>query len=320
MTTQAHIGIDLGGTHLRAALVSMTGEVLYRHSRTSSRQLSITTLIDTLQELVGLLVAQAADAELQLGGVGVGVPALLDHRGVIVTAPNIPGLNGADLGTRLAEVVGLPVSVCNDADAAALGEARFGAGADLTSFLMLTLGTGVGGALILSGNLWRGCDGVAGEVGHVTVEPFGRKCGCGSHGCLEQYASATGIVLTARELLAQEASSLLNQIDAHGLTSAAVAEAAIQGDNVACAAYAEAGRKLGQMLGGVAVNLLNLEGVVVGGGVAPSLDLMRPSLERELYRRAFDVAAHRFKIRLAQLGDDAGLVGAAHYAGGDDDG
>jgi len=316
MSQRVNIGVDLGGTHLRAALVTTTGAVTQRQTVRSSYGLTVDDLVATLREMVSRLADAAGRDSLQLDAVGVGVPALLDPRGVIVKAPNLPGLNGAEIGSILAEVTGYPVRLCNDADAAAVGEAHFGAGADLSSFLMVTLGTGVGGALMFCGELWTGSDGMAGEVGHVVVEPFGRPCGCGSHGCLEQYASATGIIITARELLAEKPESLLNGLPDRELTSARIAEAAIQGDGVACAAYAEAGRRLGQMLAGAAVNLLNLEGVVIGGGVAPSVDLMRPALERELYRRAFDFQARRFKIRCAKLGDDAGLIGAAMHAGG----
>jgi len=320
MPQTVNIGVDLGGTHLRAALVSNAGAVTHRQRITSSRSLTRGQLVATLQQLVAELSRAAAEDLLQLGALGVGLPAVMDSHGSIVKAPNLPGLDGADLAPELTDLTGMPVRLCNDADAAALGESRFGAGADLTSFLMVTLGTGVGGALVLSDRLWRGCDGMAGEVGHVMVEPQGRACGCGSHGCLEQYASATGIVNTARELLQEGIPSCLSQLDTQQLTSALLAEAALKGDEVACAAYAEAGRKLGQMLAGVAVNLLNLEGTVIGGGVSASLDLMRPVLERELFRRGFDFQAQRFKIRGARLGDDAGIIGAAIYAGGEDDG
>jgi len=232
-----------------------------------------------------------------------------------VCAPNLPYLDGSDPGARLGERLGLPVVVCNDADAAAWGEYRCGAGRGLRSFLTVTLGTGVGGALVLEGSLWRGADGMAGEVGHVNVEPQGRPCGCGSRGCLEQYASASGIVLHAREGLARGEKSSLAALAPEALTSAAIAAAARTGDRLAVACLDEAGRRLGQVLAGVAVNLLNLEGVVIGGAASASFDLLLPALRAELFCRAFRAQARSFKLLCAQLGDTAGVIGAGLLAG-----
>ncbi len=303
------IGFDLGGTHLRAALISGAAQVVARRAARTARFTTPYELCAALDELATQLLEEAGSAAARIATVGIGIPGTVRADGTIDRAPNLPFLDGCNLAASLAVARDIPTYICNDADAAALGESAAGAGAHFASFLMVTLGTGVGGALILDGRLWRGVDGMAGEVGHVMVESQGRPCGCGSHGCLEQYASASGIVLSARELLATDPASSLH--DAQPLDSKAIAAAALRGDNVACAAFAEAGRKLGQVFAGIAVNLLNLDGAVVGGGVAPSLDLMRPALERELYRHGFADQARRFAVRTAELGDDAGLIGAA---------
>jgi glucokinase len=241
---------------------------------------------------------------------GMGVPGIIAPDGIVRISPNLPSLNNVPLAALLQERLGLPVTLGNDANVIALGEALFGAGKKFRSFITLTLGTGVGGGLVLDRRLWEGADGAAGEVGHMTVEPEGRLCACGARGCLEQYASATGIVRSVRELLDAGKASSLRGLTEEELTSHKVAEAGRLGDRVALAALEEAGRRLGQILSGIA-NLLNLEGAVITGGASESLDLMLPELERELARRAFEIPALRMKVVNGELGDDAGILGAA---------
>jgi glucokinase len=311
MSGEAVIGIDLGGTNCRGALVTAAGE-LSEIRRMPSR------IHDGLDIFLKRLVAFARDlsaAAVARGGhvqaVGMGVPGIIAADGTVIFSPNLLPLNGTGLAAHLASQLGVPVTVVNDANAIAWGEALFGAGRHFSSFLAVTLGTGVGGGLVCSGQLWEGADGAAGEVGHIMVEPEGRPCGCGSRGCLEQYASATGVVLTVRERLAAgEASSLpaAGDLDSH-----TVALAARGGDAAAMAAFREAGIRLGQVFAGVA-NLLNLDGVVITGGASESLDLMRPAMEDEIGRRAFALPARRIWIVRGELGDDAGILGAARLA------
>jgi len=310
MTGEAWIGIDLGGTNLRAALVAPDGSCTHLVSQPSPRLGPFTVL----QQAILTQIRQLRNLGVAVRGVGLALPATIDRQGRIASAPNLPFLEGIDLCSVLCDQLELPVGVCNDADAAAWGEFRCGAGRGLQSFLMATLGTGVGGALILDGALWRGVDGMAGELGHVNVEPEGRPCGCGSRGCLEQYASASGIVQQARELLARGEESLLAEVASGELNSATIAVAARKGDRVARRCFDEAGRRLGQVLGGVAVNLLNLEGAVIGGAVSASSDLLLPVLNEELAGRAFKLQGEGFKLLKAQLGDAAGVIGAALLA------
>ncbi|MBE0596397.1 MAG: ROK family protein, partial [Desulfuromonadales bacterium] len=166
---------------------------------------------------------------------------------------------------------------------------------------------------VLGRQLWEGEDGAAGELGHMMVEAQGRPCGCGSRGCLEQYASASGIVLSVREHLAAGEASVLATLSEAELTSHSVALAARDGDAVSLAALEEAGVRLGQVLAGV-VNLRNLDAVVITGGASESLDLMRPALEAEIRLRTFSVPAARLRIVRGELGDDAGILGAARIA------
>ena len=299
------LGVDVGGTNLRCALVTAEGGVLGRESLAtdigSGRDLF-------LERLLGLLARMRARAEAQgkrVCAVGLGVPGLFCNDGVLRSSVNLVALEGLDLAQAARAGTGLPTVALNDANASAVGELRFGAGRPFASFLMMTLGTGVGAGLILDGRLWTGIDGVAGEFGHVTVEPNGRRCGCGNSGCLEQYSSASAIASLALSL----------GLDAGGgrLDAARVAALARQGDPKACAIFQQAGSYLG-IAGASAVNLLNLEAIILGGGVAASFDLLAPVLRQEIAGRTFPIPGARVRVLKGELGDDAGVLGAAASA------
>lgn len=305
------LGIDLGGTNCRGALVSDNGEVGTIHRISTDIAQGLSPFLARLGDFCRRFLDEAAQDARQVKALGIGVPGIIAPDGTVIVSPNLAPLNGVPLARRLQDDLGLPVALVNDANAIAWGEFLFGAGKPFSSSLTLTLGTGVGGGLVLRGELWEGADGAAGEAGHIMVEAQGRPCGCGSRGCLEQYASASGIVKSVEELLQRGESSLLGERSA--LSSHAVYEAALQGDEVALAAFDLAGERLGQAIASV-VNLLNIEGVVVAGGVAESLEFIRPALERELHLRAFDVPVRRLCIVRGELGDDAGILGAAQIA------
>jgi glucokinase len=307
------IGIDLGGTNCRAALVHPNGKIGESRRMPTRIHEGLEPLMGRLFGLCHELLTVAKEEGCRICAIGVGTAGVIGNDGSVNVSPNLPPLNGVPFAKRLKENLNLPVTVVNDANAIAWGEALFGGGRPFFSFLTVTLGTGVGGGLVLERRLWEGADGAAGEVGHIMVEPEGRICGCGSRGCLEQYASASGIVKSVREFLDAGEDSILSKLTEQQLTSHKVAEAARKGDRVALAALEEAGRRLGQVLGSVA-NLLNLEGVVITGGASESLDLMRPILEKEIKYRAFEVSARRLKIVRGELGDDAGILGAARIA------
>jgi glucokinase len=270
-------------------------------------------LLENLTSLCGSLLADPGARKLRIGAVGMGAPGIIGADGGVRVSPNLPELNGRALAADLEGLLGLPTVVVNDANAICWGEALFGAGKCFASFLTVTLGTGVGGGLVLGRRIWTGADGAAGEIGHLTVVPQGRPCGCGNHGCLEQYASATGIVLGARERLAAGRKGLLAEVPPEELTSHAVSEAARRDDPLALAVFEEAGRALGQALAGVA-NLLNLDGAVVTGGASESFDLLLPWIQQEIRQRAFELPGKRLRIVRGELGDDAGILGAAGMA------
>jgi len=233
--------------------------------------------------------------------------------GVIVNAPNIPSLPGFKLGAALEAELNQRVLLENDANAAALGEMWQGAARGCRTIICLTLGTGVGSGIILDGQLWRGVDGTAGEIGHTSIDPFGGvQCKCGNVGCLEVYASATAIVRMTREALATNQSSSLHSLTASELTAERISRAASEGDELARKIFQRMGIYLGIALANV-VNTFNPERIVIGGGVSAAFDLFVPRAREELLKRAFAVPAKRCQIVKAEC-DDPGLLGAAWLA------
>lgn len=303
MSNHAAIGIDLGGTNCRGALVTPSGRVAAWRSIASEPSADLDTFLGRLAGFCRQLQAAAKELGLQIVGVGCGAAGVVSPRGNIHSAPNLKLLDGYDLQGYLGHTIGLPALVTNDANAIAWGESLFGAGQDFDSFLTITLGTGVGGGLVFQRRLWPGSCGGGGEIGHLAVEADGRRCGCGSHGCLEQYASAHGIVQNFLDLGGPERVAVLGSVE--------IARLARHGDSVAMAAFALAGRYLGQAIAGIA-NLLNPEGVVIGGGLSSCFDLLGPSLREELALRAFAVNSQNLQLVTACLGERAGIIGAAH--------
>jgi glucokinase len=292
-----YIGIDIGGTNIKAALTDVVGTVLEAASAPTPDKLP--QLIETIAGL-----ANVFQSKTPVSAVGVGVAGLRNsrtHR--IEVSPNLPCVREVNLEERLTEVLGLPVVTENDANAAAYGEWVSGAGKGLQHLVYITLGTGLGCALILDGRLFRGVSGYAGELGHTAMEVEGRPCACGSRGCLETRVSATGIVQTTRE---KDPQTKLNSAEA-------VYRAATAGDAVARSVFAETGRFLGLTCANV-INLLNPQAIVIGGGVMASGELLLAAAREEVQRRAFRSSARDCEIVQSQLWPDAGTIGAAMLA------
>ncbi len=288
------LGADLGGRNLRLAVLDDRLTIQARFRRPTGDR-SVEGVLRYLEEGVERLVRSVGG---RVAGLGLGFPGLVDPReGRVVAAPNFPGWEDVPLGTLLEGRLGMLVHVENDVNAIAVGEHRMGAARGLRDVLVLTLGTGVGGGLVLGGRLRRGPDGTAGEVGHIPVFPAGRRCTCGAQGCLETYASATAVEAACRKV----------RPDLPG--GSEFARAARAGDAGLGRIFALAGRAVGIAAAGL-VNVLNLEMLVVGGGLAGAWDLMEPAVRRELDRRAFGLPARRLRIRPWALGDDAGPVGS----------
>ena len=324
---QFTVGIDLGGTTIRVGLFDADLQLLASRSMITRVAAGPRACIGDMAEAIDALLADQELRKSAVLGAGIGSPGPMNLRtGVLGLLPNLPGWDNFPLRDVLAEVAGLPVVLESDANAAALAEWKLGAGkeAGVDSMAMLTLGTGVGSGLILKGRVWHGMFGMGGEVGHTTVETGGWLCGCGSKGCLEAYASATGLIRLVRHLVQTgEPSAELRRLTAEpdGFTPRQVAQLADAGDRSAKQAY----ERLGFYLGiGVAnlINSLDLPMVVIGGGVAQAWPLFAPALFRTVqeysvvYRLATPtqlefMETDRTYIRPAMLGPSAGLLGAA---------
>ena len=304
--------IDIGGTNLRMALVSRDGAVLQRLSLPCKIADGIGPFLENIGNCAQRLTGFASSSAISIRAVGAGVPGATDSSGRVISSVNLEPLVGFDLRTWLSKTLNLPAVLLNDANAAAFAELTYGAGRPFASFIHFTLGTGVGSGLVLNKQVWTGRRGIAAEYGHATVEPVGRPCNCGNNGCLEQYASANGIILNAKEQLLKGNNSSLAEY-AQSMTAAQIARAAQNGDNVAIECLETAGRYLG-IAAATAVNLLDLEAIIIGGGVAESFAFLEPAISSELQRRAYPTAREGLKVLKGELGDNAGLLGAAAAA------
>src|SRR5258706_5499252 len=317
------IGVDLGGTNLRVAVVDDAGKLLEKMTTgtqvTRGRDRVITELCADIQQLAGKFKSAGT-----LVGIGIGVPGIIDmHTGMVHESPNLPGWHNYPVRDDIERRLGTRVILETDANAAAMGEFWLGAGRDYDSMCMFTLGTGVGGGIILDGKIWHGMTGMAGELGHLTIEPEGARCGCGNNGCLEQYASATAIVRMAKEAIAGgQAPELQRALGDNAEFSAKIVyQMAIQGDEPARVIFRRVGRALGIGVGDM-INALNLPIFVPGGGGASAWEAFSPYIFEEVKRRSFvyratapqdtgRVQRDATLITRALLGSDAGLFGAA---------
>lgn len=316
------IGVDLGGTNLRIAAVDDTGKLLEKLTLGTEvkrgRDLVIKDMCDAIEQVHAKYKGAG-----ELSGIGIGVPGFIDMAsGRVMRSPNLADWTNFPVRDDIEKRLGTHVILENDANVAAMGEKWLGAGREVEHMCMYTLGTGVGGGLVLNGRLWHGMTGMAGELGHFNVFPDGNPCGCGSRGCLEQYASATAVVRMAREAIARkEASEELVRLepDPVQFTARSIYNLAVQGDESARRVFETVGRALGIGIGAM-VNALNLPMYVIGGGVASAWDAFAPAMFEEMKFRSSIYAltspegrefAQSTIITRALLGSDAGLYGAA---------
>jgi glucokinase len=306
------IGVDLGGTNLRSAILSPEGEILDRHKEATHAAEGWEKVVARLVENIKRQRESAVRRGFDVAAVGVGAPGVIQaDKGVVVKSPNFPDWDNLPLKDQLEKTLDIPVFLENDANAAALGEQWHGAGQGIRSMILLTLGTGVGGGIILDNKIWHGADGMAGEIGHMTLIPDGRPCTCGNTGCLEMYASARGIVQSYREALGKPFAPAHGQLGQ--ITSEQVYEAAGAGNEIALRVMKDMGRMLGIGIASL-INIFNPERIVVGGGVKDAWPLFIDTTREEILKRAFEVPAKRTEIVPSKLGDDAGMVGAAAVA------
>lgn len=292
------LAADLGGTNLRLAAIDSSGKIIHISRRVTPKGVTPDGLISLVAEMESECKGVLSSGT-EVIGISFASPApAAKDTSVLSKLPNLPSLNGMNLRSALADRFHLPVTLENDATAAAIGESWIGASAGVADSILVTLGTGIGGGIILNNEPLRGLDGTGGEIGHICVEPDGHPCGCGSHGCVEQYASATAIVRMAREAGLEVSSSL------------EVYDAAMSGDEPARAVFNKMARYLGIALAGL-INAVNPEMIVIAGGVAAGWQAFIGPLGDEIRLRAFSGPAKRAEIVRSVLGDTSGILGAA---------
>lgn len=322
MSAKYAIGIDLGGTNIKAGVLDEHGELVYRGSIETQADRGFEHSFGRLVLAVEQCIAGAKLAKRDILAIGYGTPGPMSHKeGIIYASPNLPGWVNIPMRAKFSAATGLPVTLENDANVAAYGEFIAGAGKGTRNMMMLTLGTGIGGGIVMNGRMQRGAFDNAGEIGHVIAVPNGRPCPCGQLGCLERYGSANAVAerlveaLRAGNLPAAEAKSILRGRVQAGepITSADVAKAAREGDALAARIWDETCMFLGVACVNVQ-HLLNVELIVLGGGLiragAQLLDPVRAHFEKQTWR----IAKDQPRIEFATRGDDAGVIGAAALA------
>lgn len=307
------IGIDIGGTSIKGAIVDDTGKVLTRFAmdvnKDSSGEVEVNRFCDVMAKAIN-----EYDKSIKLEGIGIGMPGILDmDKGVVITSPNLPKWNGLHISKLISRRMGLPVYINNDANVATLGEARFGSGKEYSNLIMLTLGTGVGGGIIINNNLYDGNRHQGAELGHMVIRVNGEKCGCGRRGCFEAYASATGLIKMTKKEMDKCPDSLMNKVaKENGKVNAKVVfEASRRGDKAAIRVMKRYVRYLGEGILNYC-NIFRPEVVVLSGGVANEGDYLLDQVRRFMKNHNYGMkGSPRVELKVAMLGYDSGKIGAA---------
>ncbi len=308
------IGIDLGGTNIKAGVVTEDGTVLRRARCETLAQEGPQAVLGRMAGLADELMAEQGLTASDVIAVGVGSPGPLSaERGVVIYTPNMPGWHDIHVTEFLKERLSLAVYLENDANAAAWGEFWLGAGRDVRNMVIFTLGTGVGGSMIMDGELVRGMDDTAGHLGHIIIDYDGPQCGCGNRGCIEAYASATSLVRRYHETVAAGSATELAERMGKEVTAKDIYEEAVTGCETCSHLIEETGRYLGVALA-TAANVLNPELAVYSGGMAAAGDMLFGPILKEVRERALKPPAERIRVVAAELGNDAGFIGAAGLA------
>ena len=305
------IGIDVGGTNLKIALVDEQGIIAYSNTVPTHAEMGLTYTIENIKQAIRDLISETNVAKID--GIGFDFPGQIDYKnGIVKLAPNIPGWVDIPIAKIIENEFNVPVKIDNDVHCAALGELKYGAGQGCDNFICMTVGTGIGSGIVLDGKLIRGATNVAGELGHIKLAMYnGELCGCGDYGCLEAYASGPSIVKMAQDYIMGGKSTKYKEMAAGGeITPYIVSEAAKQGDPVAQRIFTKTGEYIDFGLVSV-INLLNPEKVIIGGGVAGAGDILFDPIRKVIKERAMKVAGSAVEIVPAKLGNNAGVIGAS---------
>lgn len=305
------IGIDVGGTNVKIALVDNQGSILYSNSVPTRAEMGYEYTVNNIKQAIKDLINESKCTDIE--GIGFDFPGQIDYKnGIVRLAPNIPGWVNIPIAQIIEDEFKIPTKIDNDVHCAALGELKFGAGKDCENFICMTVGTGIGSGIVINGKLVRGASNAAGELGHIKLEMNGGPlCGCGDYGCLEAFASGPSIVKMAEEyIMGGKSTKFREMANGNPITPFIVSEAAKQGDPVAKRIFTIMGEYIGYGLTSV-VNLLNPEKIIIGGGVADAGDILLNPIRETIKKRAMSVAASAVEIVPAQLGNSAGVIGAS---------
>ena len=307
------IGIDVGGTNVKIALVDTKGKIVYSNSVPTRAEMGYEYTVNNIKQAIYDLLKETKLTTKDIEGIGFGFPGQVDYKaGIVRNAPNIPGWVEVPIAKLIEDEFKVPTRVDNDVRCAALGELKYGAGKGCENLICITVGTGIGSGLILNGKLVRGASNAAGEIGHIKLQMNdGPICGCGDTGCLEAFASGPSIVAMAEDYIKGGKSTKFREMASGGqITPYIVCEAAKAGDPVAQRIFTITGEYIGIGLASV-VNLLNPERIIIGGGVADAGDLLLAPLTETLKKRAMKIAGSAVEVVPAQLGNTAGVIGSS---------
>ncbi|MCF8240518.1 MAG: ROK family protein [Melioribacteraceae bacterium] len=306
------IGVDLGGTNIKFGLVTDKGKIIKKETLDARASKGPDAVISQIKKGVASLLY--SEKTLNVAGIGIGSPGtILIKKGTVQNPPNFPGWESIPLGKIIKKEFNIPTFVENDANAAAIGEMIFGAGKKLNSFIMVTLGTGVGGGIIIDKKLYRGDTGGAGEIGHVTINHSGKKCNCGSRGCIEAYVGNNYLIRDVRRSLRRNPESILYKYvnsENKELSPKLIHEAALENDEFSLSIISGIGENLGYGLSSV-INLLDISNVIIGGGVAGFGDMLFVPLKASIQSRVMKSFKERIKVKEAKLKNEAGIKGAS---------
>lgn len=309
------IGIDVGGTNVKIALVDDNGKIIYSNSVPTYAKMGYEYTVNNIKQAIKDLMKETNTTPSDIEGIGFDFPGQVDCKtGVVKLAPNIPGWVNVPIAQMIEDEFHIPTRIDNDVRCAALGELKFGAGRGCENFICITVGTGIGSGIVINGKVVRGATNAAGELGHIKLQMNGGPiCGCGDTGCLEAFASGPAIVAMAQEYIKGGKSTKFREMAAAEggeITPYMVAKAAEEGDPVAKRIFEIVGEYIGIGLTSV-INLLNPERVIIGGGVAESGELLLRPIRKTIKERAMVVAGNAVEIVPAQLGNSAGVIGAS---------
>lgn len=315
------IGCDLGGTNLRAAIVDVeNGAVIHQMSVPTMAREGHEGVMQRMADLFDQLLKAAGVQKAEIGGIGVGVPGVLDlEKGETLFLPNLPGTwPHVPLRDRLTDLTGLPTTLLNDVRSITNGEWRFGAGKGLDTIAVFAIGTGIGGGLVVNGQLHLGIGGTGGELGHTMIDYNGPRCGCGNDGCLEAYASGPAIAAMGLKAVVQGLTTSIGELcqyDLNRITPKLIAQAAKDGDEIARDIYDQAGYYIGIAAANICA-AIGPRRIIIAGGVARAGDLLLDPIRRTLRERVHVMPVEQVEVVPALLGDHAGVIGVACWAAG----